>query len=136
MTDGVAEIVSTFQAASINRHPDPQRDIAPSTSVDSREPVRLVDPSPPDLDDADIAEDEIPISVLEPQPRRVTMPPLPDLRFEQSYLKSIQNASGWSEVLWITFRDQVRYLHSSGYRLKIFGFKVSFKISLAKFLYS
>lgn len=35
------------------------------------------------------------------------MPPLPDLRFEQSYLKSIEKAEGWKGVMWITFRDQV-----------------------------
>lgn len=35
------------------------------------------------------------------------MPPLPDLRFEQSYLKSLEGAKSWKGVLWITFRDQV-----------------------------
>jgi hypothetical protein len=58
--------------------------------------------------DSDVDEDEIPISVLNPVPRKQTMPPLPDLRFEQSYLKSIEKAESWKGVAWITLRDQVR----------------------------
>lgn len=38
------------------------------------------------------------------------MPPIPDLRFEQSYLNSIADASSWKTIAWITFRDQVRFL--------------------------
>jgi hypothetical protein len=33
--------------------------------------------------------------------------PLPDLRFEQSYLKSIENATTWQAVAYITVKDQV-----------------------------
>jgi hypothetical protein len=40
-------------------------------------------------------------------PRRQTLPPLPDLRFEQSYLASIRGADTWGRVAWITIRDQV-----------------------------
>lgn len=39
------------------------------------------------------------------------MPPIPDLRFEQSYLNSIANASSWKAIAWITLRDQVRFLY-------------------------
>ncbi|KAG9381372.1 DUF1770-domain-containing protein [Pyrenophora tritici-repentis] len=42
------------------------------------------------------------------------MPPLPDLRFEQSYLKSIEQAEGWQGVLWITLRDQVIMCFAQG----------------------
>lgn len=35
------------------------------------------------------------------------MPPLPDLRFEQSYLASIKDAKDWKVVSYITIRDQV-----------------------------
>ena len=35
------------------------------------------------------------------------MPPLPDLRFEQSYLASLRGVRGWEGVLWVTCRDQV-----------------------------
>lgn len=35
------------------------------------------------------------------------LPPIPDLRFEQTYLKSIKDAATWQKVAWITIRDQV-----------------------------
>ena len=63
---------------------------------------------------SDAAEDEIPLSVLRPAPRHNTMPPLPDLRFEQSYLKSIEKAESWKGVAWITFRDQVLMCFAQG----------------------
>src|ERR1700760_3109469 len=97
------EIGGTLQAASLNRHPDPRHDINPSTAASKKEPVRLV----PTDDISDVDEDEIPVSVLRPIPRRQTLPPLPDLRFEQSYLRSIEKAETWVGVSWITFRDQV-----------------------------
>lgn len=57
--------------------------------------------------------DDIPVSVLrrprQPQP---AMPPMPDLRFEHSYLKSIAGADTWYKVLLITVRDQVILLRS------------------------
>jgi hypothetical protein len=105
MSNIAAEITSTIQAASINRHPSPNHDIAPSTSADTREPIRIISPSPSDIES--VAEDEIPITVLDSPPRRPKMPPLPDLRFEQSYLKSIEDAKGWQGVMYITVRDQV-----------------------------
>jgi hypothetical protein len=49
----------------------------------------------------------VPISLLRPAPRRPQMPPLPDLRFEQSYLSSIRDAKDWKVVTYITLRDQV-----------------------------
>jgi hypothetical protein len=68
-----------------------------------KQPV-TISPSPAD---SDAGEDEIPISILNPVPRRAAMPPLPDMRFEQSYLKRIETAKSWQGVLWITFRDEV-----------------------------
>lgn len=59
---------------------------------------------------SDVEEDEIPISVLHPPPRKRSLPPLPDLRFEQSYLRSIEHANGWGAVAYITIRDQVRVM--------------------------
>lgn len=103
-THGVAELASTIQSASINRDPDPQRDINPSTAASKLEPV-VVESSPAA---SDVGEDEIPISILRPPPRKRSLPPLPDLRFEQSYLKSIEHANGWAGVAYITVRDQVR----------------------------
>jgi len=102
-----AEIASTLQSASINRHPDPRYDLNPSTAASEKIPVKLSSSSDADVDDLD--EDEVPLSALRPQPRRPTLPPLPDLRFEQSYLKSIEQAEGYGfkSVGYITLRDQV-----------------------------
>ncbi|KAF2123497.1 DUF1770-domain-containing protein [Dothidotthia symphoricarpi CBS 119687] len=112
-SDIPGEITSLLQGASINRHPSPRHDINPSTTVSEKQPVRLNSHADPDAD-SDIAEDEIPLSVLEPVPRRQNMPPLPDLRFEQSYLKSIEKAESWQGVLWITLRDQVVMCFAQG----------------------
>lgn len=101
------ELGSAIQSTSIQHHPDPQRDLNPSTAASGKLPVTL-SPNDDDIDDSDLADDEIPISVLRPVPRRQNMPPLPDMRFEQSYLKSIEAADWWGAVGWITFRDQVR----------------------------
>lgn len=107
MTDPIIQVAETVQTASINRHPSAPHDINPSTTASSKEPVELV--SSPDSSDivSDVDEDEIPVSVLRSTPRRAHLPPLPDLRFEQSYLASIQQAESWQKIAWITFRDQV-----------------------------
>jgi hypothetical protein len=103
MADSVPfEIASTIQTASIYRHPDPRHDLNPSTAASRREPVII---SSEDM--SDVGDDEIPLSALRPLPRGKTLPPLPDLRFEQSYLRSIEKADSWAKVAWITFRDQV-----------------------------
>lgn len=105
-SDFPTEIASTIQGVSVNRHPSPRHDLNPSTAASEKQPVTFN--AHPDTDAlSDLVEEEIPISVLDPDPRRNTMPPLPDLRFEQSYLKSIEQAQGWQGVLWITLRDQV-----------------------------
>lgn len=103
-SDAPSEIASLLQSASIKRHPSPRHDLNPSTAASEKQPVHLS--ADPDVA-SDVAEDEIPTSVLRPVPRRNTMPPLPDLRFEQSYLKSIEKAETWKGVLWITVKDQV-----------------------------
>lgn len=101
-----SEIASLLQSASIKRNPSPAHDINPSTAASEKYPVRFTEHPDPDASD-DAAEDEIPISLLDPVHRRANMPPLPDMRFEQSYLKSIEKAESWQGVLWITLRDQV-----------------------------
>jgi hypothetical protein len=105
-SDIPTEIGSILQGASINRHPSPRHDLNPSTAASEKQPVTLHEH--PDPDSSELGEDEIPVSVLDPVPRKKNMPPLPDLRFEQSYLKSIEQAEGWQGVLWITLRDQVQ----------------------------
>lgn len=109
---GIAgDIASAIQSASINRHPDARHDLNPSTAASIKEPVRLssqsaaqhepLSPSPSS------SAEHIPANVLRPVPRRQALPPLPDLRFEQSYLKSISLCESRAAVLWVTLRDQV-----------------------------
>lgn len=105
MSDMPTVVAETIQTAHIDRHPDPLRDNAPETAADTKE---IVTPKP-DYDDVDSEEEEdIPYSVLRPTPPAHKLPPLPDLRFEQSYLNSISKADTWWKVLLITARDQVR----------------------------
>ncbi|KAB2569514.1 hypothetical protein DBV05_g11826 [Lasiodiplodia theobromae] len=105
---GPLEVASTIQTASLQRDPSPHHDLNPSTSADVREPVHVHHHF--DEDDA-----EIPLSVLRPAPRRPPhgghghhhLPPLPDLRFEQSYLKSIERCESRWGVAYVTLRDQL-----------------------------
>lgn len=83
-------------------HPDPELDITPSTAAEKKEVVSLKDSDV--LRDAD---EDVPYSLLRPASRKQNMPPLPDLRFEQSYLQSLSAADTWWKVLMITTRDQV-----------------------------
>lgn len=104
MQDAVIEVAETIQTAHIQRKPSVEHDVNPSTAAEGMQPVQIE----PDLDAlSDVEDDEIPISMLRPTPRRPQMPPLPDLRFEQSYLASIKDAQGWQGVAFITIRDQV-----------------------------
>lgn len=99
MSNPVIDLASTIQTASIKHHPDPAYDLNPSTAASQKRPV-----SPT----TSISSDgSIPYSALKPIPRRANLPPLPDLRFEQSYLASLQGAETWWKVAWITGRDQV-----------------------------
>lgn len=104
---GIAEML---QGASIKRHPSPRHDINPSTAASEKvlyEQVADPDHEPSEVDTASIATDIIDRPALRPIPRRRDLPPLPDLRFEQSYLASIRDAETWQRVAWITIRDQV-----------------------------
>lgn len=121
MSSLAAEVAGTIQAAHIDRHPDPVFDNAPATAAEKREPVSLSSPRPDydDIDEDEDDDDDIPYSVLRPVARSQSLPPLPDLRFEQSYLKSISSADTWWKVLLITVRDQVnipylRATHATG----------------------
>lgn len=107
LQDAAIQAAETIQTAHVNHRPSVERDLAPQTAADTKRAVRIDDSV--DLDAlSDIDEDEIPASILRPPPRRPQMPPLPDLRFEQSYLASIKDAQDWRVVTWITLRDQVR----------------------------
>jgi hypothetical protein len=102
------QVAETIQTAHINWQPSAEHDVNPSTAASKNEPVKIeaIHPHDESLDDED--EDDIPYSVLKPKPRSANLPPLPDLRFEQSYLHSIAKADTWWKVAWITARDQVR----------------------------
>jgi len=111
-----SEIASTISTANINRHPDPRLDLNPSTAAAPRQPVRLSLPprrttssspsqpaSPPDT------------PTLRPVPRRRDLPPLPDLRFEQSYLARVAPCATWQAVAYVTLLDQVLLPLSQGF---------------------
>ena len=112
----MAELASTIQAAHIKRDPSPLHDANPSTAASEREPVSL-------RSVGGGSDDDIPVSVLKPTPRHARggkharggvdlpphFPPMPDLRFEQSYLHSISGAESWWRIAWITVRDQVSW---------------------------
>lgn len=100
MASSPMNIASIIQSASLNRHPSPAHDINPSTAASIKRPV-----SPTISISSD--DHSIPYSALKPVPRRSNLPPLPDLRFEQSYLASLRAVEGWQGVLWVTARDQV-----------------------------
>lgn len=112
LEDAAIQAAETIQTAHINKAPT-RRDIAPSTAADTKERV-MFDRSADVVSEADdVDEDEVPLSVLKPLPQdqRQRMPPhlqLPDLRFEQSYLKSIGNTNDWRMITYITIKDQVR----------------------------
>ena len=104
--DAAIQMAETIQTASIVDSPSVEHDMNPSTAASEKEPVRLDRRLSEDMM-SDIEEDEVPISLLRPMPRKPQMPPLPDLRFEQSYLSSIKDAKDWKVVTYITLRDQV-----------------------------
>lgn len=106
------QIAETIQTASINRAPSPTHDVNPSTTASVSKPVSVRPETADDsysIDDEDEEEEEedIPYSVIQPIPRKHALPPLPDLRFEQSYLASIKDAKSNGRIAFITIRDQV-----------------------------
>lgn len=95
------QVPEAIQAASIKQNPSPKRDINPSTAASGKHLV-------PEDDAHSIPSDVVdPSRMIRPVPRRKNLPPLPDLRFEQSYLASLNGAESWGRVAWITIRDQV-----------------------------
>lgn len=101
------QLAEAIQDSSIVRHPDPIHDNAPTSAAERRQPVSLHNIKRHYDDVISDDEEDIPYSVLRPLQRTNNLPPLPDLRFEQSYLRSIANADTWWKILLITARDQV-----------------------------
>ena len=92
-------IASTIQSASLNRSPSPNHDLNPSTAASAKQPVTISPGSRSSTSQH--------ASAIRPVPRHSTLPPLPDLRFEQSYLASLHGSSDWKVITYITVRDQV-----------------------------
>ncbi|KAJ9325571.1 hypothetical protein C8Q69DRAFT_447621 [Paecilomyces variotii] len=103
MSNPAIEIAETIQTASIKHDPSPTHDINPPTAASERIPIARA-PSEAGSIPSDIVD---PSRVIRPLTRRHHLPPLPDLRFEQSYLASLRGADTWGRIAWITIRDQV-----------------------------
>lgn len=105
------QFAETIQTAHLRRDPSREHDINPSTTASRKEPATLEEHPIGYLHDEGIDEgdyeEDIPYSVVRPKRRASHLPPLPDLRFEQSYLHSISRADSWWKIAWITTRDQV-----------------------------
>ena len=122
-----AELASTLQFASIKRDPSPHHDINPSTAASAKAPATATVHSP-SASLKSVTTSCIPSDIVDdfsPPPRRSTFPPLPDLRFEQSYLASIKNADTWAKVTYITIRDQVMMplVQGIGWNLALYGWR-------------
>lgn len=118
------DLASILQSASIKRHPSPTHDLNPSTTASIKRPVHLRQQSLRN-DRRSSSDHDIPVSILDPQPRTSTLPPLPDLRFEQSYLARIKTCTSNREVAWVTFVDHVFMPLSQGlvWNLLLFGWR-------------
>jgi hypothetical protein len=110
-----AELASAIQSVSLKRHPDPEHDLNPSTAASKKIPANVVVDNEDD-DEADARSDvsssadtssTIPSEIVRPRSRRKSFPPIPDFRFEQSYLASIKDADTRGKVAFVTIRDQV-----------------------------
>ncbi|KAJ9653783.1 hypothetical protein H2198_007072 [Neophaeococcomyces mojaviensis] len=129
-----SELASIVQSTHIQHEPDPEHDINPSTAASEKIPAVMVpgdDLSPSDqehiLDDASETS-TIPSDIIVPRPRQPPGRhhlPLPDLRFEQTYLASIKSADTNWKVAYITIRDQVLLplVQGVGYHMLIFGWR-------------
>ncbi len=111
-------LASTLQSASLNRNPSPHHDLNPSTAASRKTPVtkrhsrtRSISSNGSNRSDRSgksaRSSSEIPLSALKPAPRSTALPPLPDLRFEQSYLASLKACESAWGVAGVTVRDQV-----------------------------
>lgn len=105
MTDPALQIPEVIQSSTVRRNPSPRHDLNPATAASEKQPVTIGPASDAGSIPSDIVD---PSRVIRPVRRRQTLPPMPDLRFEQSYLASIKDADTWGRVAWITVRDQVR----------------------------
>lgn len=135
MEDLPNELASTLQSAHIISHPDVSYDLNPSMAASKKTPVNFRPQSSRRRTSESLSRSsQIPLSVLEPPPRRQNLPPLPDMRFEQSYLARIKPYSepadggppNYLMITWITVLDQVLMPLSQGvmWNLLLHGWRV------------
>jgi hypothetical protein len=123
MSDTVEEIDDSIQTASINgTHPTPSRDSNPSITTSRRQHVHILERIPSEVGSISTGIVD-PIRMVKPRPRRAAFPPLPDLRFQESYLASLKGAKSWGRIAWITVRDQVFYSYALNCVMSAFNFK-------------
>ena len=108
------QIAETIQTMSINPTPSAAHDINPSTAASKKTPVELerrssIDSYGSSIVGSELGDGDDNYYSVRPRAdkRRASLPPLPDLRFEQSYLRSIENADTYGKIAFITLRDQV-----------------------------
>lgn len=134
-----AELASIVQSAHIKHQPSVEHDVNPSMAADEKIPASIVSPQQLRSDDEDIEEDvdhsdasstsTLPSDIIRPLPRRPPTRhghlPLPDLRFEQTYLASLKNADTYGKIAYITIRDQVLLplAQGIGYHMIIMGWR-------------
>ncbi|RVX68297.1 hypothetical protein B0A52_07300 [Exophiala mesophila] len=132
------ELASAIQSVSIKRNPSPTHDLNPSTAASKKIPAVIESPSlsptrsrsqsrsrSHSLTSETSSTSTIPSEVIRPRRRRRDFPPIPDFRFEQSYLASIKNAETKWMVAFITIRDQVILPLTQGilWNLAMFGWR-------------
>ena len=133
-----SELASVIQSTHIEHNPSVAHDVNPSTAASKKIPAEIVPNDNDhdhdhdhDLDDTSSHTSDsstIPSDVIRSRPRKAPSRhhlPLPDLRFEQTYLASLKNADTTGKVAYITIRDQVLMplLQGVGYHLLISGWR-------------
>ncbi|KAK4227908.1 hypothetical protein QBC38DRAFT_476481 [Podospora fimiseda] len=127
------QIAETIQTAHINTAPSAAHDANPSTAADKKEllyPLEDVVDEIASETETETDEDEEYLYASHLKRRRLRrlrtqLPPMPDLRFEQSYLNSIKNADKWWKIALITIRDHMLMPFAQGilYNLFICGWQ-------------
>lgn len=113
---------------SINPNPSAAHDLNPSTAASEKIPVDLeverrdsIDSYSSSILGSELGDDDDDYYAVKPRTakRRASLPPLPDLRFEQSYLRSIEKADTYGKIAFITVRDQVGWKSAGASRRKL-----------------
>src|SRR4051794_21115374 len=99
-----SELASLVQSTHIQHSPSAAHDVNPSTAASAKVPAEIVpseheevEPEDPlETNSASSETSTLPSDIVRPVPRQPPTRhhlPLPDLRFEQTYLASIKNAT-------------------------------------------